>query len=366
MIHFYQDTYQLEYEGATVALLPKEFALVNYLYEHEGQVFTRDQLLDAVWAMEAPTDRTVDDHIYRVRRKIARWSHVVTIETIRGQGYKLVRHQRKLESNPLLSDEYFAADVHRLFSKYHGLGMGSALQLLSSHRETLGLPVDSYYDVYVHFVVGDFRWLLDTDSISVGQRIAYALFIHMMTHVDHLDSIPYMERVFEGNVDISATMHYDLQLNMIRMYVEVGRLTEAKAKLEGIRLQIINMESPSFMANYLFSEIYYAIRSGDLEEARQKLEKCEVLLNEHPIQRERGAYLVAKAIVHYAYGEIGQARLALNEGIAVTKRTAFVPHYLLNMNTILAYFKFIPVMTAMNNNINGNGMCLPVCTNSIN
>lgn len=53
------------------ALLPKEFALLRFLYDNRNRAFSRDGLLEQVWPMEHPVDRTVDDHVYRLRRKLA-------------------------------------------------------------------------------------------------------------------------------------------------------------------------------------------------------------------------------------------------------------------------------------------------------
>jgi len=71
----------------------KEYELLRYFAEHEGDVVSRDQLLDDVWGYEvAPTTRTVDNYILSLRRKIegdpSRPKHLVTVHTA---GYKFVR-----------------------------------------------------------------------------------------------------------------------------------------------------------------------------------------------------------------------------------------------------------------------------------
>ena len=77
-------------DGAEIALKPKEFDLLAYLARHPGQVFSREQLLAAVWGMDYTGDsRTVDTHIKTLRDKLRdrvdapRW-----IETLRGVGYR--------------------------------------------------------------------------------------------------------------------------------------------------------------------------------------------------------------------------------------------------------------------------------------
>lgn len=72
-----------------LALRPKEFDLLLALVEHQGLVMSRDQLLDLVWGYDFPGGtRTVDAHISHIRAHLE--GSGVTIETLRGIGYKLV------------------------------------------------------------------------------------------------------------------------------------------------------------------------------------------------------------------------------------------------------------------------------------
>ena len=58
-------------DGEPVALGPTEFRLLRHFLEHPGRVFTREQLLDAVWSHDPDIDaRTVDVHIRRLRQAI--------------------------------------------------------------------------------------------------------------------------------------------------------------------------------------------------------------------------------------------------------------------------------------------------------
>jgi DNA-binding response OmpR family regulator len=72
-----------------LTLRTKEFDLLAMLIEHAGIVLTREQLLDRVWGYNFYGEtRTVDVHVQHVRAKIAESG--VSIQTIRGVGYKLV------------------------------------------------------------------------------------------------------------------------------------------------------------------------------------------------------------------------------------------------------------------------------------
>jgi DNA-binding response OmpR family regulator len=67
-----------------------EFRLLYYLLNNEGRVFTRDQLLDAVWGAEFVELRSVDACIRRLRRKIEPEPLRPTyLKTVRGAGYCL-------------------------------------------------------------------------------------------------------------------------------------------------------------------------------------------------------------------------------------------------------------------------------------
>lgn len=79
--------------GVEVMLSATEFRLLEYLMSRRGVVFSREQLLDAVWGLDkAVTDRTVDVYILRLRQKLeADPSNPVLIRSVRGFGYSFAR-----------------------------------------------------------------------------------------------------------------------------------------------------------------------------------------------------------------------------------------------------------------------------------
>ncbi len=70
----------------------KEFGVLRLLAERDGEVVTRDELLDQVWGYDQyPTTRTVDNHIASLRAKLERNpSEPRRLLTVHGVGYKLV------------------------------------------------------------------------------------------------------------------------------------------------------------------------------------------------------------------------------------------------------------------------------------
>jgi DNA-binding response OmpR family regulator len=78
---------------STIDLSAKEYELMKYFVEREGQVVTRTQLLDDVWGFETtPTTRTVDNYILSLRKKLeanpSKPKHLLTVHTA---GYKFIR-----------------------------------------------------------------------------------------------------------------------------------------------------------------------------------------------------------------------------------------------------------------------------------
>jgi two-component system, OmpR family, phosphate regulon response regulator PhoB len=71
-----------------ITLSPTEFRLLEHLMQSPGRVYSRAQLLDAVWGRDIYIDeRTVDVHVGRLRKAIRRGREPDPIRTVRGMGY---------------------------------------------------------------------------------------------------------------------------------------------------------------------------------------------------------------------------------------------------------------------------------------
>ena len=82
--------YRVRRAGSMVHLGPTEFRLLYHFLLHPRQVFTREQLREAVWEDEAQVDlRTVDAHILRLRRALNGGGGPDLIRTVRSVGYSL-------------------------------------------------------------------------------------------------------------------------------------------------------------------------------------------------------------------------------------------------------------------------------------
>ncbi len=90
-----------------VHLGPTEFRLLRHLMQHPGRVFSREQLLDAVWGHDVYVEpRTVDVHIRRLRKALNTGPEADLIRTVRAAGYAL--------DHPANNTEADAADARDL------------------------------------------------------------------------------------------------------------------------------------------------------------------------------------------------------------------------------------------------------------
>ncbi len=83
------ETFRAYWGGKEVVLTVTEFGIVRALMGHPGKVYSRDELMDRAYATDnIVTDRTIDSHIRRVRKKFAD-AGGDPVETVHGLGYRL-------------------------------------------------------------------------------------------------------------------------------------------------------------------------------------------------------------------------------------------------------------------------------------
>ena len=80
--------HEVRIAGQLVELTQKQFALLEYLLNHAGEVVSRAMLLSSVWGYSFdPGTNIVDVHVAQLRRRIEESGHKCPIETVRGVGY---------------------------------------------------------------------------------------------------------------------------------------------------------------------------------------------------------------------------------------------------------------------------------------
>lgn len=82
--------HRVQRAGRAIHLGPTEFRLLEFFMQHPARVFTREELLNAVWGPDIHVEpRTVDVHIRRLRRAINGETERDIIRTVRAAGYAL-------------------------------------------------------------------------------------------------------------------------------------------------------------------------------------------------------------------------------------------------------------------------------------
>ncbi|MEJ8306245.1 winged helix-turn-helix domain-containing protein [Saccharibacillus sacchari] len=325
---FNDERLEIEYRDKKVPLLAKEYALLRYLHRNANHVFSREQLLDRVWAGEYPVDRTVDDHIYRLRKKLKEIGGP-PIETIRGVGYGLTLRPSVDRAAPSLHDPAVQEAMNGVFARYHRLGQGHAmLQLAGQHRE-LGFELDSFYRLYVHFVEGDLRWFLDTEEVPIEDRFYWLLLFHMCA-----DSPGPKAALCEKALRLRA-MHGDGHremeiLNIVDLYASERRIEDALATLElGVRTAA-EQGLDGFVIPLEISRLYVQLLAGEAESVLAgQSAKIATLLERETHLRELAGYRMIEGTRLLLAGHAVQGEDVLQEGLDTFERSGFVPHRLL-------------------------------------
>jgi two-component system OmpR family response regulator len=87
------DRFLATWDGQEVALTVTEFGVLRTLLRYPGKVFSRDELMSGAYEHDnLVTDRTIDSHVRRVRRKFEALG-VDPIETVHGVGYRLMERR---------------------------------------------------------------------------------------------------------------------------------------------------------------------------------------------------------------------------------------------------------------------------------
>lgn len=93
-------THRVTRAGVPVHLGPTEYRLLRHLMERPGRVYSREQLLDAVWGHNVYVEtRTVDVHIRRLRKALNQDGAPDMIRTVRSAGYALDEDAAKIKAD---------------------------------------------------------------------------------------------------------------------------------------------------------------------------------------------------------------------------------------------------------------------------
>ncbi|MGF6353283.1 DNA-binding winged helix-turn-helix (wHTH) protein [Paenibacillus sp. 4624] len=336
-LQFEEGSYTVYWRTESIHLLAKEFALLHFLYANKDKAFTRSQLLDRVWPLEYPVERTVDDHIYRLRKKLKRWDEI-SLDTVRGYGYRLALRENKamLISNPSVHDPEMQEVIHGLLRKYHLFGQGNSIQMLVHQQEALGLKISPYYQLYMHFIQGDLEWLTSTDDFPLEERL-YWLLIYVHALIKPAESLELYRLAIQSPL-LPAEYRQELRiLNIIDIYAETGQYQEAKRLLEET-YQVMEAEQLTYFKLPVgIAALSVELWGGSGEAAEEQLAVLRSELKDAPYLREIGRFQVMEGLWLLRQGRVREAELRMDDGLDVLKMSLNAPLYLNSAYQILLY-----------------------------
>lgn len=348
-LELHENEYKLNAEGVTIELLPKEFALFQFLYRNRGIVFSRDQLLEKVWPLEYPVERTVDDHVYRLRKKLAVLKRL-ELKTVRGIGYSLCVQDYTAMNlvNPTTKDAELHETMMEVLGKYHRYGQGYSMLTLARQQDILGYEMDPFYSVCIHFVQGDLEWLLNTDKVGLDIRLYWLLLFYMYSG-DPKTKLSFCEHILESNI-LSASQHKELEiLNILDLYTLAGETNKALERLKLTHEVIAEPGYEYFIPVTAITEMFVHIVDGAPdEELEMKAKGIDELLLANPFLREIGSYNVVKGLWNLRRKAWKEAESLLDEGLQVLVMSGFVPMILCALHRIVCYCNTIPCEESLN------------------
>ncbi|MFB5674904.1 winged helix-turn-helix domain-containing protein [Paenibacillus terreus] len=315
-LKFEEDGFKVTYGAERETLLAKEFALLRFLYDHRNQVFTREQLLDHVWPLEYPVERTVDDHVYRLRKKLSRWSWL-SIRTVRGLGYKLVLKQSEKRLQPSLNDPQMHEAVHTLLRRYHLLGQGTSLLALAAQEEQLGFELSPWYRMYARFVQADIAWFLEEEDIPAAEILFWCLLLYWATGPVTPYTVQQCERALATGALPPPHARELRLLSILEAHIENGEPERAAALLPETRNSVEKEGLDGFVLPVAILEVYLYLSAGQPSKVREQFERVEAMLEEMPYLRERGRYTIFKGLWYLCEGNAKEAEKLMDEGMDI-------------------------------------------------
>ncbi|MGM0843164.1 MAG: winged helix-turn-helix domain-containing protein [Bacillota bacterium] len=335
-IKLLNNEYILKYHSEEIHFLRKEFLLFECLFRSPSRIFTRDELLDAVWTREEPTDRTVDDHIYRVRKKLKPLSSIMNIETIRGVGYKL-KIREIVRENVLLKDDVVSSSMAMLFRKYHLYGQGDALKLLEENQSVLGFELDIQNRLYLQFMKGNFKWIAESNDLPFWDRCYYLLHIYSYIAGDKKKCLEYFTKAM-ANPNIPVDHRTELEwLNRLPLLVFTGQLEEAEILLAKSKKVVHEKKMDGFIPLLNFLELYLIFIKKDDERITVRINEIEKELEQYPFLREEASFMVIKGIASLYKRDAVEAKHYFDRGLDQFSQARYVPGLFISLNIILFY-----------------------------
>ncbi|MBU9713563.1 winged helix-turn-helix domain-containing protein [Evansella tamaricis] len=326
-LHFILKDYCVDYNGEIVYLLRKEYYLLKYLFENANQPFTRSHLLDEVWKLETPSDRTIDDHIYRLRKKLKDWDNLISIDTVKGFGYQLSKKEIRVETAPVAYDKEFHILIEKLFNKYNLYGSGEAINALVNQKAlNINMPVD--YNPLIYFMKGDFWWFVQDYKHQMSSKLLFLIYLFSVISKDYRQTIVYIKNGLEKKLFPDHVIYEVENITLLYAYVFSREFALAKEQMTKIEKNSpeITEQSNDLYPSYLIISLIKAMCLRENKKVQDIIVKLDMFFSEKPYQRELGIYTVIKGLFGIQSGREKDGRADIEKGFETIKKTKYKSH----------------------------------------
>jgi len=328
----------------TIPLLPKEFNLLAFLLQNPGRVFARDQLLDAVWADEAPVDRTVDDHVYRLRKKLrslqATGESTIAIETVRSKGYRLViggeSRNVGVVSNPMLQSPEYKEQIRNMFDQYVLYGHGSALRTLANQPEVFGVDADLELYLRAQFQTGNFRAVVES-RYPFTMKLFWLLSLYRSIHANHSQALKYLDAAVSAYL-LPTERHLEIQcFHIPGLHLQIGNLDRAKEMIADAIMTTETMDLEGYQPAIRMLEVMCALYQGRLADVRSGLDRVQELLVKYPWQPEAAHHQIVEGLYELITGNPATGRRLVLTGIDRLEQIGIPGHLIIRVQEQLHF-----------------------------
>jgi DNA-binding winged helix-turn-helix (wHTH) protein len=333
---FNSNDYSVSYMGEKISFLPKEYKLLEYLFENVNQTLSRQTILDKVWSLSEPTDRTIDDHVYRLRKKLSLWEDF-SIETVRGLGYRLIiREQHSFEENPLHYDKEFHESMNVLFNKYILYGQGAGLKTIRLNHELLNLPMENKKEIYLHYVQGEFEWFVINSDHFFTEKLFYMLHIYWLVHFDVNKTYSFFNRALNSKL-LPLALQFELEtFGIIGIELSKGNYENALNKINKVKSQINDELIDKGIKVYLINqELKLNLYAKNFSLIEKNIIEANKLFNLFPFLREKGIFNILKGLWQLFLNNQKEGILLIDEGLEILSKTKYIPNQIAGIREIL-------------------------------
>lgn len=323
-MHFSVEDYSVTLESTKVTLLRKEFFLLQFLYKNRGRVFSRETLLNAVWPMEEPTDRTVDDHIYRLRKKLFPFRDIVSIKTVKGLGYSLKFEEQDKESSMPVHDE-ISRQANQLIDIYYKYGQGKAVKEFLTNK-ALGFPINEKQETVLVWLQSDFETLLK--KLDGTEYIFVPLFLYGFVESDTEKVIDVHEEVLQKNI-LSEKERMDITCVSLPMwYLKINKPVLSMQLIQK-ELNAISSPEHGFLPIIHIMKIIILFYERKMDEVENGLNEAENVLIRFPFLKEQAALRMMRGLFLIENAKEKEGEKNIDEAIRMVHQSSHTYYFLL-------------------------------------